>query len=224
MFGTLLSRTSLLRLFAIGVFLSCLAVESAAQGCGPSITRISVRDEKGWPVVNAKVELVGPNPENVLLQGRWLTKTDSTYLISFHGSKPSGNHLLKISKEDLLPVEIPLTFAEAQFRVFDVVLATTESRNASSYRQMSSLSGTTKTEDGIPVSDVDVTAVGKDGVEYKAKSDSEGRYQLGLPPGRFRLNFTRMFFVDHAAEVDIVFVDRSLNVDATLKGRGPTSH
>ena len=217
-------KVSILWLMTIGLALSYGGLQSLAQACGPSITKISVQDEKGWPVLNADLELIAPSGKSIERTRYWSKTTDSTYEVGFYLAKPPGQHLLRVSKENLLSAEIPLTFGEAQFRVFEVVLANKESGKASSVRQLFPITGMTRTEDGIVIENVSVTAEANGGGKYKSKSDSEGRYELALPPGRYVLRFTRLFFHDHALEVDVVFVDRSLMVDVTLKGRGPTSH
>jgi len=170
--------TRFLLLFLLALF---ICVDVNAQICGPSKTKIYVRDNKGNLVTNVKFEFVGLSENKHW--GNWLTFKDGAYFIFFERYKPSGNHVLKISVQGFVTSEIAIRISEAQYQIFNLILKRKGVNEHSYLQEMLLFWGEIKDANNAAISNAKVTLTNKDGRKLKTLTSEKGGYDIEVQEG-----------------------------------------
>jgi|GEM_PF-2947276 len=167
-----------LLLFSLALF---ICVDVNAQICGPSKTKIYVRDNKGNLVANVKFEFIGLSENKNW--GNWLTFKDGAYFIFFDRYKPSGNHVLKISAQGFATSEIAIRIRAAQYQIFNLILKREGVNERSYFEEILPFWGEIKDTNNAAISKAKVTLTNKDGKKLTTLTDEKGGYYIEVQEG-----------------------------------------
>lgn len=180
--------------FLLFLLLSVFALPGESQICGPSRTKIYVRDSQGIAITDVKFDFVGLKQNMSALYGNWQSFKDGAYYLEFLENKPYGDHVLRLSANGFLSIEHTVKIREAQRQAFTVTLQRLGSAEKGQFERLTYVYGTVFDVDKavVPVTQISVASKAND--VYRGKTGLDGRYEFELPMGEYEFQFLQTGF------------------------------
>jgi hypothetical protein len=173
------------------LFLCFLLVEfcsiSKAQVCGPSKTKIYVKDGNGNFLKGVKFDFVNSAKTRFYSKAKWLSFKENAYLISFLQSKPYGDHLLRISLKGFEPIEKNIRISEAQNQIFDVVLKRINTNEKSKFDELITFWGKVTDNNYGAISNSRVSLTDERSNKVELTTNDAGEYLFEVLEGNYKI-------------------------------------
>jgi hypothetical protein len=160
-----------------------------AQICGPSKTKIYVRDTSGNIVKDAKFEFPELEKDSNYFKREWLKFEADAYIIYFFSGKPYGNNLLKISAPGFVSSRQSIRITEAQYQVFNLVLGRVGTSETESFEELVSFWGEVKDTNKVGIPNARVILTGEKGEKIEVLTEKNGGYSVEALPGKYDFEF-----------------------------------
>jgi Carboxypeptidase regulatory-like domain len=180
--------------FVLFLLLLVFALSCESQICGPSRTKIYVRDSQGGVITDVKFEFVGLNQNMSALYGNWQSFGDGAYYLEFLENKPYGDHLLRLSAKGFLSIEHTVKIREAQRQVFNVTLQRPGTGDKGQFKRLSYVFGTVFDVNKAVIPSTEISVQYKANNVYRVKTDSDGHYEFELPIGEYEFQYLQSGF------------------------------
>lgn len=180
----------------LAVIFFTFSATAEAQLCGRYSVTLRVHDKAFAPIKNTKIRIIPPAQR----------EEGSSYLRPEHQFEPVGGrpgeyqitigegldvadgYRVSISAKGYGDKEMPIAFPHCARITHDVTLLK-PGELVDDF-----VSGTISDEVGDPVPYAEIYFVGGEDGEIKINADSDGRYELRLKPGRYRVEAEKMYF------------------------------
>lgn len=204
-----------LRVLVLFVLSLVFCFEVKAQICGPSKTKIYVRDSKGNIIKNVKFEFVGLH-KNYFKDG-WLTFKDDAYFIYFARFKPTGNHLLKISAEGFVTSKQTIKISEAQYQIFNLKLKREGTDEQGYFEELLWFGGGITDINEAGISKAKVILSNTNGKRIEILTDEDGGYYIEVPQGNYDIEILGTAGFASAKYENLEISRRQNHLDAILE-------
>jgi len=178
-------KMKFLQILVLVVLILGIGFVVEAQICGPSKTKIYVRDTNGNIIKDAKFEFPELDKDSDYFKREWLKFEDSAYFIYFFSGKPYGNNLLKISAPGFVSSQQSIRITEAQYQVFNLILKRVGANDTGSFEELVPFWGQVKDTNNAGISNARVILTGKEGKKIEALTEKNGGYSIEALAGNY---------------------------------------
>lgn len=191
--------------------------EVKAQICGPSKTKIYVRDNKENTIPNVKFEFLGLNKG--YFKDGWLTFKDDAYFIYFAQSdiKPYGNHSLKISAEGFETSVQTIKISEAQYQIFNLKLKREGTDEQGYFEELLWFGGKITDRNEAGISNTRIILSNRNGERIETLSDKKGGYYIEVSQGNYDIEILGTAGFASAKYENLEISGRQNHLDAILE-------
>lgn len=176
-------------LFLCFLFVAFCSI-SKAQVCGPSITRVYVKNNNGNYLQNVKFDFVNSAKMRFYSKAKWLSFKENAYLISFLQSKPYGDHLLRISLKGFETIEKNIRISEAQNQIFEVVLKRINTNEKSKFDELITFWGKVTDNNYGAISNSRVSLTDERNNKVERTTNDAGEYIFEVLEGKYKIEIT----------------------------------
>lgn len=169
------------------ILVLCFTSYVKTQVCGPSKTKIFIRDTKGNDIEDVKIEF--PYLDSALpeFKGNWLKYSENAYVISFPTYKPYGEQKIKFSAKGFEPSFQTIHITEAQFQVFELILKPEKSNEKSIFREFAVFRGTVVDTNGGFIPQTKIKLIDENGSVKEVTNGEDQYFEIVIPSGKYQI-------------------------------------